>query len=200
MIKVPLSISLLVTISLNAMIKPSSIYDAEAWKKYITYGLSIFSNKESICDSNESNIENSDELKTRQLRKRKTPDDYSIFQCGNCSFQTENHRQLTAHLKTEHSHERLICITCDNSYQTHFSLYKHQRDHKNDAQNYICLINGCKYSTNTEKNLIIHTKRHHSGKQYACKFCTNIYTLSDSYNRHMRLKHKAKPAEPERPG
>ncbi|XP_054161836.1 zinc finger protein 658B-like [Oppia nitens] len=105
---------------------------------------------------------------------------------SNCTFQSKCNSYLTQHIK---NHSRIFECTiggCDKLFTTSYNLNQHYRmvhpDYMPDQPWLKCPVDGCKYTSKSDKNLSIHSKTH--TKPFKCDICDKRFAARNRLKDH----------------
>ena len=110
------------------------------------------------------------------------------FTCETCGEQFPFESQLKDH-RAKHLTDRghsCFAKDCGRLFKNKSSLIRHIKIH--DDKNYPCPEKGCKYTSNTERNLKAHMIVHTDTHPYSCLHCGQAFKHHTQMSRHVNSK------------
>ena len=102
----------------------------------------------------------------------------------------------TQHLNSCKS-SKLICSICDEKLPEVSKLWKHIEE-THPGKLFACAINECPFSLTSRKGLEYHIGNVHTGKEFNCSPCKQLFNSAQELNEHKRSqdhKSRRKPVE-----
>ena len=120
------------------------------------------------------------------------------YSCADCTYQTDDKTEYTAHVDRHKSFLRFCCGNCKKGFYLQAHLTYHLSKCFDEPKNFECIKCGMKFAT--EKELRFHFKSVHvdpeKGEKYYCDTCIVILFMQNGMRHHCRSQgHRRKVAE-----
>ena len=140
-----------------------------------------------MCDKCDFRTKTPQSLKTHSLYHESPK-----YICDLCQYTSCNSANFSTHKKTKHGTERHKCDQCEDTFQYHRHLVRHQENHQ--AVKFTC--NVCEKQFSRKDKLREHGRRKHEvgeeeggTKSISCPECGKILRESKHLTRHMTSMH-----------
>jgi len=113
--------------------------------------------------------------------------DNAAHRCPECRSVFRGRRTLAYHIKTKHTHSRLVCPQCQCSFASKPGLVQHVRHIHEKLSRYRCDTCGKGYSIRS--HYYDHIATHTGVKRNVCSICLKQFTFKTALNVHMLRFH-----------